>query len=355
MSNNAIQEARRQIEVCNACRYCEGYCSVFPAINRERNFSNADVKQLANLCHNCRGCYYACQYTEPHEFALNIPKALAEVRQESWEQYAWPGFFIKHWQRNGVLIALAMILGFALLLGLILTLDKEGTCFYAALSHEAMIAIFIPAFMLPLLNIFISLRRYWNDVGGRKLTLNGIHATLKYAATMKDLDGGHGEGCNFEKQDRFSNARRWAHQLTLYGFLLCFAATSVATLMHYVFSIAAPYPLFSLPKLLGISGGLMLSAGTAWMVWLKLKAEKHLGDRRTWSGELAFVLLLFWVSTSGLLLYTLGGTTLMMLLLAFHLGSVLAFFLLMPYSKMLHGFYRLAALVRNEQLASRQT
>ena len=33
-------------------------------------------------------------------------------------------------------------------------------------------------------------------------------------------------------------------------------------------------------------------------------------------------------------------------LLALHLGSVLAFFLLTPYSKMAHGFYRLAALVR---------
>jgi citrate/tricarballylate utilization protein len=23
-------EARRQMEICNACRYCEGYCAVFP-------------------------------------------------------------------------------------------------------------------------------------------------------------------------------------------------------------------------------------------------------------------------------------------------------------------------------------
>jgi hypothetical protein len=29
-----IAEARRQVEICNACRYCEGYCAVFPAINR---------------------------------------------------------------------------------------------------------------------------------------------------------------------------------------------------------------------------------------------------------------------------------------------------------------------------------
>ncbi len=48
---------------------------VFPAITRERAFADGDITQLANLCHNCRGCYYACQYTEPHEFALNLPAA----------------------------------------------------------------------------------------------------------------------------------------------------------------------------------------------------------------------------------------------------------------------------------------
>ena len=38
-----IAEARRQVEICNACRYCEGYCAVFPAINRERVFADGDI------------------------------------------------------------------------------------------------------------------------------------------------------------------------------------------------------------------------------------------------------------------------------------------------------------------------
>ena len=82
MRTDLIREARRQAEICNACRYCEGFCSVFPALHRERAFSDGDIAHLANLCHDCRGCYYACQYAAPHEFDLNLPQALSNVRQE---------------------------------------------------------------------------------------------------------------------------------------------------------------------------------------------------------------------------------------------------------------------------------
>ena len=42
MQIDLLQEARRQAEICNACRYCEGYCSVFPALQAERAFSDGD-------------------------------------------------------------------------------------------------------------------------------------------------------------------------------------------------------------------------------------------------------------------------------------------------------------------------
>jgi hypothetical protein len=62
-----------------------------------------------------------------------------------------------------------------------------------------------------------------------------------------------------------------------------------------------------------------------------------------------FIALLGFVAASGLVLYILGQTTLMPLTLAAHLGAVLTFFLLTPYTKMVHGIYRFAALVRDEQ------
>ena len=118
MQVDLIEEARRQAEICNACRYCEGYCSVFPALHRERAFSDGDITQLANLCHNCRGCYYACQYTAPHEFDLNLPRALAEVRQDSWQTFAWPNGLAGLFERAGVAMATLLVIAFALLFGL---------------------------------------------------------------------------------------------------------------------------------------------------------------------------------------------------------------------------------------------
>jgi citrate/tricarballylate utilization protein len=70
----------RQLQICNACRYCEGFCAVFPAMTRRLEFGKADIHYLANLCHNCGACLHACQYAPPHEFAVNVPQAMAQVR-----------------------------------------------------------------------------------------------------------------------------------------------------------------------------------------------------------------------------------------------------------------------------------
>lgn len=348
MSSEITQEARRQIEICNACRYCEGYCAVFPAMTRNRIFSDGDITQLANLCHNCRGCYYACQYTEPHEFALNLPRALAEARHESWKDHAWPGSFARAFDRSGVVIAAGLVVAFAAIFALAQGLRPEsGEGFYAYMSHGLMVAIFAPAFLVPLAAMAVSLGCYWRAVGGGSVRIVDVWQAMKSAGRMRNLDGGHGDGCNFEAGERYSNARRHAHQATLYGFLLCFAATSAGTLMHYGFGLHAPYGLFSLPKLLGVPGGLLLCAGTAGLAWLKTRADRDLGAPEVWGGEMAFVLLLFSVSATGLALYGATRTSAVAVLLSVHLGTVLAFFLLTPYSKMAHGFYRMAALTKD--------
>lgn len=345
----ATEEARRQVEICNACRYCEGYCSVFPALMRQKIYSDGDITQLANLCHNCHGCYYSCQYTEPHEFALNLPRALAEARVESWERFAWPTAIGGTFHRHGVAVAGALVAGLAALFLAVQALPGGGEGFYAYLGHSMMVAIFLPAFLLPLAAVAVGLRRYWREVGGQAVRWSDLREAAASAGRLKNLSGGQGQGCNYEKGDRFSDARRHCHQAVMYGFLLCFASTASATVMHYLFGMEAPYSLFSVPKLFGVPGGLLLVVGGTGLAWLKTRAPAELNTPETWNGDMAFVLLLLATGATGLLLYFATGTGAVPLLLALHLGCVLTFFLLTPYSKMTHGFYRLAALVRDAQ------
>ena len=128
---------------------------------------------------------------------------------------------------------------------------------------------------------------------------------------------------------------------------MCFASTASGTVMHYGFGLHAPYGPVSLPKLLGVPGGLLMVAGTILLAGLKVRADRSLADASVWGGEMAFILLLFLVAASGLALYWAGATSLMPHLLALHLGSVLSFFLLMPFTKMVHAPFRLAALIKS--------
>lgn len=345
-----LEEARRQLEICNACRYCEGFCSVFPAMTRERAFADGDLTHLANLCHNCRGCYYSCQYTQPHEFNLNLPAALADLRRESWQRLIWPTAVGEVFQRSGIAITGALVVALAAFFWIMAALrPDEGAGFYAHMAHNVMIAIFIPAFVLPLVSVAWGLRRYWREVGGRRLSLADVTGAFRQAAEMRNLSGGQGQGCNFERKDRYSNARRWFHQAMMYGFLLCFAATASGTVLHYVFDLPAPYGPLSLPKLLGVPGGILMLIGAAGLAVGKLQADPELGAASAWGGEMAFILLLGFIAATGLALYAATGTGLVAPLLAVHLGSVLALFLLLPFTKMVHGFFRLAALMAEEQ------
>ena len=192
LTADPLHEARRQVGICNACRYCEGYCAVFPAITRQKTFASGDLTQLANLCHNCRGCYYACQYTPPHAFAVNLPRALAEVRAESWERFAWPGALGGLFQRSGAALAAALVAGFAVLFLAIQALPGGGEGFYTHLGHSAMVAIFAPAFLLPLAAMAMSLRAYWREVGGTRVAWPDLRDAALSAGRLKNLSAGRG-------------------------------------------------------------------------------------------------------------------------------------------------------------------
>ena len=350
MQNLALEEAKRQLAVCNACRYCEGFCAAFKAMTRYRAFDTETVVHMSNLCHNCQACYHSCQFTEPHEFGLNLPRALAVVRVDSWESHV-PFPRVSKLFQSSPLVSLASVLVVATMFWLIAGIPwLSSDTFYDLISHNALVWIFSPLFLAPLVIVFCGLARYWRTVNGERITWKQVLESLRSAATMKNLDGGAGQGCNYEKEDRYSQVRRWAHQATMYGFLLCFAATSTATVMHYGFDIVAPYPFLSLPKLLGVSGGVLLTLGTSKLIYLKTKASSLLEAPGRRASDYGFITLLWFVSTSGLLLYWLGDTDLAGSMLILHLAGIVCLFVSIPFSKMVHGFFRMAALIREAQL-----
>ena len=348
-----LHELRRQLDVCRACHYCDGYCDVFPALKDLPTASDGDIVQLANLCHNCRGCFYSCQYASPHVFAVNLPAILAEARTDSWNELVWPAGSVRLFQMRGSAVALVLAGSVAMILVLIRAfVPSGGEGVYRYMPHALMVAIFAPAFLGPLMVVLLATRRYFRAVGADTMRVRHFAVALLWAARLDNLSGGQGQGCNFEDAGRFSGRRRFLHQMAVSGFALCFCATVAGTILHYGFGQTAPYGPTSLPKLLGITGGVLLSIGAGGLAQLKHHGDRRLGDARVWNGEMAFVLLLFLIAASGLALWGGAATVLAVWLLTLHLGAVLTFFVLMAYSKMIHGAFRFAALAVDAQRRS---
>jgi citrate/tricarballylate utilization protein len=352
-----IAEGARMARICNACRYCEGYCAVFPALERRLDFAQGDLAYLANLCHNCGSCYYACQYAPPHEFQLDFPRMLAELRGATYRRYAWPNPLARLFDRNGLVVSVAaacMLAVFLSALGVVAGgpafvsahRDADGA-FYAVLPHAAMAWSFGVVFALAVIALGAGAARFWRDTLERPRDFARaapLGSALADALTLKYLGGG-AEGCTYP-DERPSRLRRVFHHFTFYGFMLCFAATCVAAFDHYVLGVPAPYPRASWPVVLGTLGGFGLIVGPAGLLRLKLVRDPALTSDKQAGMDVAFLVLLMMVSASGLLLLSLRETATMGALLAIHLGAVMALFLTLPYGKFVHAVYRFAALVR---------
>lgn len=353
---NNLAEAERLMTICNSCRYCEGLCAVFPAMEMRRSFQKGDLNYLANLCHNCGACYSDCQFSPPHEFSVNVPQTLAKLRNDTYEAYAWPHCFRGFFARNGLWLSLVaafsvglFFIGFALAndASVLFSAHTGPGAFYKIMPHNAMAVVFGLAFLYALLAIFMSCRNFWHDIGEPTKTLKDIHALhdgVKDAATLHYLDGG-GIGC-MNDSDEPDDKRRIYHHLTFYGFLLCFAATSFGTLWHYGFGWHAPYAWWDVPVVLGALGGIGIIVGPIGLLWAKNKRLAELSDQSRFGMDRAFIVMLLMTGVTGMLLLFLRATPLMGTMLAFHLGFVFGFFVSLPYSKFIHGFYRLLALIR---------
>ena len=176
-------------------------------------FEREDLDYLANLCHNCGECYYACPYTPPHEFAVNVPRAMARVRRQTYARYAWPPTLGALYQRNGLTLALALAGGLALFLALAVALkgslwqSVEAGNFYEVFPHNLMVALFAPVFVFAVLALAIGVRDFWRDNAAGPASGAAAAEAARDTLRLRYLDGGHGEGCN-DEDDRFPLRRQ---------------------------------------------------------------------------------------------------------------------------------------------------
>ena len=350
--SESVIEVQRVLQICNACRYCEGFCATFQSMTRRLDFNVADVHFMANLCHNCGACLHACQYAPPNAFGVNIPQAMAKVRLETYQTYAWPKPLGNLYQKNGLALTMATSIAIILFLlsmqsastGLFNT-NLDGN-FYAIYPHNTLALLFGGVFIAMLIAMSMGVREFWKNISTDPMMWSAASDATHDVLTLKNLGGGHQQGCN-EADDAFSLWRKRFHHMTFYGFMLCFAATSIATIFHYVFHWEAPYAYTSLPVLLGTLGGLGLIVGPLGLLYLNLRRHPLHGDAAQKTMDRGFIASLFAISISGLLLLALRETPYMGITLCIHLGFVMGFFLMMPYGKFAHGIFRSASLLKN--------
>lgn len=356
LTHELVAEAQRQFQVCNACRYCEGVCNVFPALERLTQFEESDILHLANLCHECRACYYVCPYAPPHELAVNIPPLMAEIRQETYASFSWPSrvFRVLAFRPSAIVLAIggSLVLALATLLGrnglaaVLVTRTGPGS-FYELVPWLWM---FVPAMVLSLYAAGVYLAgaaRYWRwtriqpSIGGPTSFWQALVDVLR----LRSMTGG-GPGCNYPDEQP-SHVRRTMHGLVFYGFISAFIATTIAFGYQDILGILPPYEMTSAPVLFGSAGGIAMIIGCSGLLLLKFRGDWRLSLRSVVTMDVAFLVVLMLTNVSGMLLLFFRGTPAMGLLLGIHLGFVLAFFVTLPYGKFVHGLYRSLSLVRD--------
>ena len=334
-------------------------------------------------------------FTPPHEFAVNIPKVMAESRVRTYEHYSRPrapALF-----RRSVAATAAISLGGIVAVWLaiaavfgpgVLTAAHHGPgAFYAVAPW---LAIIVPAIALALYGTGVAVagaREFARDIRGAAvpadlLPADSRPATMKLepatrsskpegvpermpspgvvwqatldAVTLRFLKGG-GAGCYYPRE-RGSSRRRVLHHLVAGGFLAALVSTTIAAIEQDILGRMPPFPPLSLPVVFGAAGGVMLIAGTTGLLLLKARSETAPASAAMTAMDYAFLVLLDLVAVTGMLLLVLRDTRLMPSLLVVHLGLLVGLFITAPYGKFIHFIYRYLALARRageEQLEAR--
>jgi citrate/tricarballylate utilization protein len=369
-----IAEAQRQLTICNSCRYCEGYCAVFPALERHTVIAAGDIPYLATLCHDCRACYYACMYAPPHEFGVNPPAVLGEIRRATYRAYighprlpAWlagrgpgapgqsgPG-------RAGRELGVAAVLAGAAIIALVALTEGAGALWaprppagspYGVIPYPVLLAVVTLPSVWSLAILLRAAARYWRDTHGPLRDLTNPRALARaagYAASLRYLRGG-GENCPYP-QDGPSPARRRLHAAVSWGFAACLAATVSAAVLQDFLGVPPPYPPLSAPVILGTGGGVAMVAGCTGLIVLKRRSDPVPAPPEA-VADYGLLIGLGALAVTGLLTLLLRTTGAFGVLLVIHLTTIVVCIAVAPYTTFVHVIYRFLAILHDNLIAA---
>ncbi|MBM3220870.1 MAG: 4Fe-4S dicluster domain-containing protein, partial [Candidatus Rokubacteria bacterium] len=88
--NDVEGELRRVYDICNGCRRCLPLCPSFKVMFDRIDVDEVDgdidklpardVKDVVDLCYQCKLCYNHCPYTPPHRWAVDFPRLMLRAR-----------------------------------------------------------------------------------------------------------------------------------------------------------------------------------------------------------------------------------------------------------------------------------
>jgi citrate/tricarballylate utilization protein len=294
-------------------------------------------------------------YTPPHEFAINIPQLMADVRVVSYRRWSWPDVFARAFTDRsfgiglaGIAVAIVVILSALLIAPAKMFGAHPGPgAFYEVFPYLAIVIPAMSLFFFALAIWFVGSIRFWWESGQASHQSGAIKAFaegLRDALGLTNLGGG-GPGCPYPEEIP-SSVRRVYHSFVSYGFASAFVSTTLAAVYQDFLGWLPPYPLTSAPVIFGSVGGVAMIVGTVGLLWFKRKSDPAPGGSAGANLDYIFLGVLGLVSLSGMLTLAFRSTHAMGSLLTIHLGLVAAMFLTAPYGKFVHFLYRTLALVK---------
>src|SRR5437870_4528771 len=84
------RELRRVYDICGGCRRCLPLCPSFKVLFDRMDVDTvdgdveklpaSDVKEVIDLCYQCKLCFNHCPYTPPHRWEVDFPRLMLRAR-----------------------------------------------------------------------------------------------------------------------------------------------------------------------------------------------------------------------------------------------------------------------------------